>query len=62
MEFAELLAVRRTVRLFKQQPVSDGDLLKLIDAARQASCASNRQRLRYMVVRTPDWWKRCWQW
>ena len=54
MEFSELLAIRRTVRLFKQQPVSDSDLLKLIDAARQASCSSNRQRLRYMIVRTPE--------
>ncbi len=54
MEFKELLKHRRTVRLFKQQPVSDKMLADLVDAARVASCASNKQRLRYTVVRTPE--------
>ena len=54
MEFRELLKTRRTVRLFKQQMVDDETLAALIDAARVASCASNKQRLRYTVVRTPD--------
>ena len=54
MEFRELLQKRRTVRLFKQQPVSDTALAALTDAARVASCASNKQRLRYTIVRTPE--------
>ena len=54
MEFKELLAKRRTVRLYKQESVSDEILANLVDAARVASCASNKQRLRYMVVRTPE--------
>ena len=53
MEFKELLAKRRTVRLYKQQPVSDELLADLVDAGRVASCASNKQRLRYTIVRTP---------
>ena len=54
MEFKELLKRRRTVRLFKQEPVSDAMLASLVDAARVASCASNKQRLRYTVVRTKE--------
>ena len=54
MEFCELLKKRRTVRLFKQQAVSETTLAALVDAARVASCASNKQRLRYTVVRTPE--------
>ena len=54
MEFAELLKRRRTIRLFKQQPVSDELLAGLVDAARVASCASNKQRLRYIAVRQPQ--------
>lgn len=54
MEFRELLKKRRTIRLFKQLPVSDETLAALVDAARVASCASNKQRLRYTVVRTPE--------
>ena len=54
MEFRELLKTRRTIRLYKQQPVDDEALAALIDAARVASCASNKPRLRYTVVRTPE--------
>lgn len=54
MEYQELLKQRRTIRLFKQQPVPDELLARLVDAARVASCASNKQRLRYTVVRTPE--------
>ena len=54
MEYRELLKQRRTIRLFKQQPVSDDLLAYLVDAARVASCASNKQRLRYTVVRDPE--------
>lgn len=54
MEYRELLKQRRTVRLFQQKKVSDELLSYLVDAARLASCASNKQRLRYTVVRTPE--------
>ena len=54
MEFSELLKRRRTIRLFEQRSVADETLAALVDAARVASCASNKQRLRYTVVRTPE--------
>ncbi|MBQ9088363.1 MAG: nitroreductase family protein [Lentisphaeria bacterium] len=54
MEYAALLKQRRTVRLFRQEAVADETLAALVDAARVASCASNKQRLRYIVVRTPE--------
>ncbi|MBE6391238.1 MAG: hypothetical protein E7042_03430 [Lentisphaerae bacterium] len=54
MEFQELLKRRRTVRLFQQRPVEEATLVQLVDAARVASCANNKQRLRYTIVRTPE--------
>ena len=54
MEFSALLKRRRTIRLFEQKAVADETLAALVDAARVASCASNKQRLRYTVVRTPE--------
>ena len=54
MELEQALKERRTVRKFSQEPLNDGILRSLIDAARLASCARNDQRLRYAVVRTPE--------
>ena len=46
MEFSALLKRRRTIRLFEQKAVADETLAALVDAARVASCASNKQRLK----------------
>ena len=54
MELAQVLKERRTVRKFSQEPLTDELLRGLVDAARLASSAGNRQRLRYAVVRTPE--------
>ena len=54
MDFQEILKHRRTVRLYRQQNVPDTVLAALVDAARLASCAVNRQHLRYIIVRTPE--------
>ena len=54
MELKQVLKERRTVRRFSQTPIPDEELRGLIDAARLASCARNDQRLRYVVVRTPE--------
>lgn len=54
MELKQVLYERRTVRRFSQEPLSDEELRELIDAGRLASCARNDQRLRYVVVRTPE--------
>ena len=54
MELETAMRERRTVRRFLQEPLPDGELRHLIDMARLASCGRNAQRLRYMVVRTPE--------
>lgn len=54
MELEQALMERRTVRRYSQKPLSDEELYYLIDAARQASCARNDQRLRYVIARTPE--------
>ena len=53
MEFKELLK-RRTIRKFDQKPLNKSDILAMVEAARLASCASNRQRLRYIAVLSPE--------
>ena len=53
MEFKELLK-RRTIRRFSQKKVEKADIQAMIEAARLASCASNRQRLRYIGVVSPE--------
>jgi nitroreductase len=54
MELEQVLRERRTVRRFLQTPVPDGELAHLINMARLASCGRNAQRLRYVVVRSPE--------
>lgn len=54
MELQQVLKERRTVRRFSQLPIPEEELRALLDAGRLASCARNDQRLRYVVVRTPD--------
>ena len=53
MEFKELLK-RRTIRKFSQKRVEKADIVAMIEAARVASCASNRQRLRYIAIVSPE--------
>lgn len=53
MDFKNLLE-RRTIRKFSQKPVEKADIEAMIEAARCASCASNRQRLRYIAVLSPE--------
>lgn len=54
MELEKALTERRTIRLYQQREVAREDLEFMLDAARQASCAANLQRLRYMVAVTPS--------
>ena len=53
MELKELLK-RRTIRKFSQEKVEKADIEAMIEAARRASCASNRQRLRYICTTAPE--------
>ncbi len=53
MDFQDIIAQRRTVRLFRQQPVEREKIRAVLHAATQASCGVNRQPLRYIVVEKP---------
>ncbi|MCQ2378605.1 MAG: nitroreductase family protein [Victivallaceae bacterium] len=50
METVKVIAARRSVRRFSARPVERTQLQKLLEAARFAPCAMNRQTLRYVVV------------
>ncbi|MBR7143665.1 MAG: nitroreductase family protein [Lentisphaeria bacterium] len=54
MNYSELLRRRRTIRFYRQMPVAEAHLLKMIEAACHAPSAANNQVLRYTVVRNPD--------
>jgi len=54
MELNEAIAKRRSVRNFKNQPLPDGTVEKLIDAARIAPSAGNLQVCEYVAVSKPE--------
>lgn len=54
MDFEEVVYKRRTIRRFKQDPISVDTLKKLIDFARVAPMASNIQALEFMIVHNPE--------
>lgn len=51
MDFEQLASTRRTIRRFQQRPVPDAELKHLVAMARFASCGSNKQLLRYIIIR-----------
>jgi len=50
MNMAEGIKQRRTIRFFKQIQVKKQDLIKMVDAARLAPSAANRQQLRFRIL------------
>ncbi len=52
MEFQELLEQRFSVRSYKPDPVEDEKLTRVLEAARLAPSAANRQPYRFLVVHT----------
>jgi nitroreductase/NAD-dependent dihydropyrimidine dehydrogenase PreA subunit len=48
--FQLLIRERRSIRLFKDEPVSKEHLLKIIEAGRYSPTASNRQDVNYIVL------------
>lgn len=54
MEVMEAIKSRRSVRSFKPDPISEADLNAILEAARLAPSASNRQPWKFVVVRDPD--------
>lgn len=53
-EMMEFLAARRTYRRFAQRPVPQEVVEDILQAARLASSAANRQPLKFVVVQTPQ--------
>ena len=49
----EAIVARKSVRAFKDKDVSEGMVVRLLEAARLAPSASNRQEWRFVVVRDP---------
>jgi nitroreductase len=52
MEFTELVTKRYSVRAYKPNPVEDDKLQLVLEAARLAPTASNRQPFQLIVIRT----------
>ena len=51
MEFFDVIRTRRSIRKYKSNPVSDEDIEYILNAARLAPSAKNRQCWRYVVVK-----------
>jgi nitroreductase len=54
MEFDEVVARRRSIRKFREDPVSDELLCKILEAGRWAPSAGNTQPWRFIVVTNPE--------
>ncbi len=54
MDYEAILRKRRTIRFYRQMPVAEKHLIKMIEAACHAPSAANNQILRYTVVRNMD--------
>ena len=52
MELSEVIEKRYSVRGYKQDPVEEEKLLAVLEAARQAPTAANRQRFQLIVIHT----------
>ncbi len=52
MDFNELITHRYSVRAYKPDPVEEDKLQKVLEAARMAPTASNRQPFQLIIVRT----------
>jgi nitroreductase len=52
MDFTELIGRRYSVRAYKSDPVGEDKLKQVLDAARLAPTAANRQPIQFIVVRT----------
>jgi nitroreductase len=53
MDVYEAIALRKSVRAFQDKDVPEDVLLRLLNAARLAPSAGNRQEWRFVVVRDP---------
>ncbi|MFO8017368.1 MAG: nitroreductase family protein [Promethearchaeia archaeon] len=53
-DFEQVIYSRRSIRRYKQEPVSEDTLKKLIDYARLAPAGMNFQAIEYILVLDPD--------
>jgi len=58
MDLEEIIYKRRTIRRFKQEPISLDTLKKLVDFARVAPMARNVQALEFIIVKNAEMRKR----
>ena len=54
MDVIEVIRKRRSVRSYESRPVERGKIERLLEAARLAPSASNRQEWRFVVVTDPQ--------
>lgn len=54
MSMLNVIKTRRSIRSFKDQPISDEDAEKILDAARLAPSGGNRQRWKFVYVKDPQ--------
>lgn len=50
MDFLDIIKTRRTVRLFKQDPIDTKTLYELVECARCAPSGANHQPLEYVII------------
>lgn len=60
MNMLELSEARFSARKFTDEPVSPADLRYILECARQAPSAVNRQPWKFVVVRSPEARQRLW--
>jgi nitroreductase len=54
MEFKDIIQERRSIRGFTGHPIADDKIRRVLEAARLAPSASNRQAWKFVVVRDAD--------
>lgn len=54
MDVYEAIRTRRSIRRYKETPIPEDVLRRVLEAARQAPSARNRQEWRAVVVRDPE--------
>ena len=54
VDFFDVVKARRSVRQFKPDPVPQADLIKILEAAKLAPTAGNRQPWKFVVIQQPD--------
>ena len=57
MDFFEVIRKRRSVRRFTDGPVSEEDILTMLEAARLAPSATNEQPWRFIIIRDREFKK-----